>query len=146
MANLLEDGYALFNTLERTLNDGNENCKAVLYATDTGPMTQEGYDGATGQGTHAEMNALDRFLRHIRYNHHILTNYVLEIDCTSKSCCKNWSAVLGLFGVHPHLATYKVNKAMGSTQWCLPPAFRDFLVNMGYARRDVNTLCGLVSL
>lgn len=143
MPDLLEVGYALFNAQERTFNDGNEDCKATLYVTDHLTMLQTPYDGATGQGTHAEMNAIVQFLQAINYNHNNLPNYALEIECLSKPCCKNCSAVLGLLGVHKHLATYKVNKAMGSTQWCLPPTFRDLLVTMGHARKDVNALCGL---
>ncbi|MGA3238775.1 MAG: hypothetical protein ABSG03_21060 [Bryobacteraceae bacterium] len=143
MPDLLEVGYALFNAQERTFNDGNENCKATLYATNL-MMQQTAYPGATGQGTHAEMNAIVQFLQAINYNHNNLPNYVLEIECLSKPCCKNCSAVLGLLGVSTSTQrTYKVNKAMGSTQWCLPPTFRDLLVNMGHARRDVNALCGL---
>jgi hypothetical protein len=78
--------------------------KLLFNVTDHLTMLQTAYDGATGQGTHAEMNAIVQFLQAINYNHNNFPNYVLEIECLSKPCCKNCSAVLGLLGVHKHLA------------------------------------------
>jgi hypothetical protein len=147
MADLLDDGYKLFRAEEQSFNDGNENCNAILYAHNHLTFQDDDpYEGATGHGTHAEMHALDQFLRRaINYDHHQLRNYLLEIECVTKPCCKNCSAVLGLLDVGTRPKTYKVNKKMGSTQWCLPPDFRSFLMDMGYTRRDVNDLCGMAS-
>lgn len=131
---LLDDGYAAFDTDEREFNDGEESCTATLTATDRANKSVK-YLGETGKGAgHAEIHALVQFLKAISYSITAFDDYNLTITCLSKPCCKRCSAVMGLLKIAATGGTYKSSKSMGSTSYSLPPDVRQFL-----AKRLVTT-------
>jgi hypothetical protein len=128
---LLDEGFKLFDAKIRDFGDGREDCSATLSAFYGEAMEQSDYEGTTKGGHgHAELDALYRFLDDIGWDTNAFSNYVLQITCTAKPCCKYCSAVMGLLGISPGHGTYKVNKSMGIS-YVIPPKIREFIGKFG---------------
>ena len=141
------DAFSAEETSDK--GDGKMDCKAILYYAKDVTDTSQGYIqifGETGSG-HAEMNALDEFIRTICGSKSAtLSTYcaagALFIECTTKPCCCRCSAILGALSVRPSSSDTKKTKApMGSTQWGgLSPTVRDVIATyLGTCSEDIGT-------
>jgi hypothetical protein len=112
---LRSDGYASFTAEAREFNDGEETCAATITVSPlSGVGSSETYSGSTKDGLgHAEMSALIKFLRQIKFSQELFANYRVVVECTSKPCCLYCSAILGSLGIVPTQTTFKSPKTMG---------------------------------
>jgi hypothetical protein len=116
---LAEVGYEAFvaNPFRSGIDtsSGDESCDAELYygATDNRIYGNSG-------GGHAEMNALELFLKNAcMYNAGTFNNsFPITIFCEEKPSCYYCSAMMGLLGIAARTsATRKIKKRMGKAQW-----------------------------
>jgi hypothetical protein len=125
---LLEKGYLIFMAKVKDFNDGKQDCTATLTAIHAVTKARGDFEGSTKNGHgHAELDAIYQFLKAIRWDLTVYTDYSIQVTCTSKPCCVYCSAVMGLMGIVPGHDTYKINKSMGIS-YAIPPDIRNFLV------------------
>jgi hypothetical protein len=137
-------------------NDGAQECGAYLLYKDSAGTAQPPIRGETvAKEGHAEMNALNRFLRdQCGYDGSKLKEFqtrngdkkdpVLAIDCTAKPCCVRCSIVLGALGFWATPGTSKTTRAMGSTNWGMHPRAEQFLRDfLGLSLDEFNFLRGI---
>jgi hypothetical protein len=117
---LVDGGYANFNAFEGTESDGKEECTVTLwYRARSSNGTFSPVDGSTGKNHgHAEMDALDTFLRLLDSNRCDFDDFELYLQCEDKPCCGRCASILGFLGISPWNGnTKKTKTSMGSTEW-----------------------------
>ena len=129
----LQTWYDQFDAQPGAINDSEERCAATLYWHEGNKRMWHSIGGKTGTQycSHAEMNALHEFLGMIDWptNANIFWAYDLEIECTSKPCCRQCSAVLGLLRIRPRGGT---TKSLGNNRagWGLSNNMKQFLARL----------------
>lgn len=115
-ASTIASGYAAFEAEESSdSGDGSQSTAVTLW------VSGKPYEGATGVGGHAEMNALLKVLADLGDLDTVIATGGKTVECTAKPCCYRCSVVLGLLGFSAHSDdTTKTRSGMGGTQWAMP--------------------------
>jgi len=142
----IKKGYKLFNAAESIIPvNVMPASMAKLYYTNNNVTSTVA--GATNNGVHAEMDALDGFYAIIcGYNDHAFGSVNLSIEPACTPCCIRCSAVLGLLGVVALPNSEKTPISMGTNQWQLPDSIVKLLSIKTGNKEDLYRQFGLISI